>query len=118
MVSAEGRTATEGPLVYGIASSELTAAEIAEAITADPQGPDDVPDSEQVTREVFIIGEFKPNVLLDSGLTMMTRIHYPWKEVNEEQGLVYFVMNRSGGALTTGSLIKFTGFILGEWLSD
>ncbi len=117
-VSAEGRTATEGPLMYGICNLELTAAEIAEAIVADPQGPEDTPASEQVNREIMVLGLLKPNVLLDSGLTLHTEIKYPWKTIPEEQGIQYWVMNRSGGTLTAGSLIKFNAFIYGDWLED
>ena len=65
-VSATLRTTGEGPLQFGIANSDLTAAEIAEVLTSDPQSPNDTIEVEHSMREVFLMGMLKPNILLDS----------------------------------------------------
>ncbi len=114
-----GKTATEGPIIVGLCSTDLSTTEIAEAIDADPQKPDDTPASEQVMRQVMPIWVIGTNDTASlAGPYRYEEIPYPWKEVAEGDGLTWFAMNEDGSALTTGMTIEIQGFLVGEWLND
>ena len=117
-VSYNGKTATEGPLLVGLCSTDLSTTEIAEALAADPQKPDDVPASEQVMRQVFPIWLIPAGPASEPDTKELVEISYPWKEVAEGDGLAWFVQNRDGNALTTGCTIEIHGVCIGEWLND
>ncbi len=114
-----GKTAAEGPIVVGLASTDLSTTEIKECIDADPQKPDDTPASEQVMRQVmpiWVIG--KTETASQNSPYRYEEIPYPWKEVAEGDGLAWFAMNEDGSALTTGTEIEIQGVLIGEWLND
>ncbi len=111
-----GNTAGEGPIVYGLCT-ELTALEVAEAMNADPQFMDDVPASEQANRRVFPVGIFNSNAN-SSEHHDLEEVHYPWKEVPENQTLKWFVFNGSGAALTTGAVATIVAAAVTDWMRD
>ncbi len=114
----EGKTAGEGPLLYGLCLSDLSPTEIQEALNADPQKPDDVPASEQVMRKLMVIGVIPAAMTASTDPEVYREVRFPWKEIEEGSGLSWWVQNRDGGSLTTGTNVRFSSFAMGEWLDD
>ncbi len=115
-VAYKDKTASEGPLLLGLASVDLSNAEIAEALVADPQSPRDQPASEQANRQVF------PLALLPASVEAATQevqplrgVRYPWKRILEGNGLKYFIQNLDGSTLTTGTLVTVFTSVVGTW---
>lgn len=117
-VSFKGKTAGEGPLIAGLCAQDLTNAEIAEALVADPQKTVDTPSSEQGNRRVFPIWNIGPGLVADDSITELKEVHYPWKMIGEDEGLKFFVMNNDGSSLTTGTTMTLFAAVVGEWLRD
>ncbi len=113
----EGKTAGEGPLLWGIAW-ELTAILIAEAINSDPQDEDDSVEVEESTRKVVILGAIPAGGVADINPSSYKRRKIPWKEVPEGATLKFFVFNADAAALTTGTIVKFNGFAVTRWRDD
>ncbi len=112
-----GLTAGEGPLIYGWAT-ELTATEIAEAISADPQGVDDTDASDKANRKVFPVGVFGMANTSTNEQTFYRNVRYPFKELPEGSTLKFFVFNASGATLTTGAVASVTAVVVQEWMRD
>ncbi len=117
--SYSGKTAFEGPLVCGF-SIDLSAAEVTEAMTADPQHINDVPATEEGNRKVFPIWvvPFFATAGETGRDTQLEEVNLPWKELTEGQGIQFFIFNGESGALTTGmgGTLQFTA--VQEWLRD
>lgn len=112
-----GLTTDDGPLLVGLALA-MSAAEVEEALEADPQGVDDVPASEQANRKVFPIGFFTQGKdPVDADLIPLRRVKFPWKEISEGQNLFMFVHNY-GGNMTTGAAVTMIWTAVQEWLRD
>ncbi len=110
------KTASEGPLLLGMASVDLTNAEIAEALVADPQSPRDQPAAEQGNRQVFPMALLPASAEVASQETQPLRsIRYPWKRILEGNGLKLFVQNLDGSTLTTGCLVTVFISVVGTW---
>ncbi len=112
----QGHTAGDGPILFGWAT-ELTAVEIAEALTADPQGIDDTDASDKGNRKVMVVGRFSLLEAHSPDDQFYREVHYPWKEVPEGSTLKFFVFN-AGSTLTTGSFATMTAVVVQEWLRD
>ncbi len=120
---AVGLTAGEGTgLMLGIASNELSVAEIAEALTVD--GPTDRNDrvaAERAARAVFIISSLDEGEVITSSVfhnqTGGPQIVHkmPWTWVATE-GWCFFVFNNSQSAFTTGGTIKLHAKHFGMWV--
>ncbi len=117
-VSYKGKTVGEGPLMYGLCSQDLTNAEIAEALIADPQQIQDEPANEQGNRKVFPLGVIEAGLAADEANQPLRDVRYPWKMIEESQGIKFWVFNIDGNALTTGTEVTFTAAVVGEWLND
>ncbi len=116
-VTWEGKTTIEGPLLYGIATIDLSNAEIEEALEADPQGENDQPASDQGNRQVFPLGLIPASVLISAAHTQhYRRWNWPWKTIPEGSGLKFWVQNLDSATLTTGTLVNFSCVIVQEWL--
>ncbi len=113
----EGKTAGEGPLLWGI-TWELTAVLVAEAINSDPQDEDDSVAVEKTTRKVVVLGAIPAGGVADVNPSSYRRRKIPWREVPEGATLKFFVFNADAAALTTGTIVKFNGFILTKWRDD
>lgn len=119
------KTTAEGPLIWGICVG-VDAAEVAEALSADPQRGADPGASEQSKRKVFPIGIInRASVSNDQGSAMapvdgqkMVDWGVPSWSMLEEEALNLFVFNRGSGALTTGTLIEFGMTVVARWLDD
>ncbi len=116
-----GLPANDGPVVIGLTNQDLSVTEIAECFAADPQKPDDVPGSEQSMRQVFPIWFSQIQGVVNTGvngLRTYQNIAYPWKEVQEGDGLAWFVINLDGVALGTGGVVSIASVTIGDWLGD
>ncbi len=114
-----GLPANLGPVKYGI-SQGLSAAEIAEAIVADPQAPNDIPAKEQATRKAFPLGTFTKTG--DEVIEVKTDLReirgFPFKHISEEQSLAIYAFNDTGAALTGTAIIKVDLLFLVRWDRD
>ncbi len=109
-------TAGEGPLQVGVAMGDLTVSEILESVTASPTGPDDIIAIERGRRPVRLSGAFSglnTEEVLDDGHMIRTRCKFM---LYDGKSLKAWVLNRSGAALTTGSLVRVTGRAYGRWV--
>ncbi len=105
-------TLGEGPVLFGI-SQDLSAAEVAEALTADPSGTGDIPETEQANRRVFPLGMI--SVLGPTEINFVREIHWPWKELKENTGLQMWLFNLDTATLITGgNLVGFHTWVQ-EW---
>ncbi len=110
-----GLTNGEGPILFGL-SKDLSAAEVTEALNADPQGPGDIPATERGNRKVLPIGFWDENSLVPNGHPYMLRdLHWPWKELKENEGIQFFVFNMGSSALTTGGAATMQWTAVQEW---
>lgn len=115
LASIRGLTTTEGPLVLGLAHSNLTVAEVAEALAAEVTDPDDFIARERARRPVRRFGLFNDgsaNQVINDGKMLRVPVRF---SVGDNHDLDIFVMNRSGATLTTGAIIPFQGTIFGRW---
>ncbi len=118
MYSADGE---DGPLVYGLAVA-LNAAEVEEALEADPQSANDVPAQEQVQRPIFPLGII-PRTHADDTASTNKRvpIQLMTKSLNwsipEGANLIWWFYNL-GGALAAGALGVIFAKHYGVWLND
>ena len=115
-VSLRGHTAGEGPITIGVSSTELTVAEIKEAIVAAPQSQTDFPAVEHAKRPVRIVGSFpglSTDEVLNDGRAFRVRFHQQIPAGKNLPNL--FAFNRSGGPLTTGAIILATAKHYGLW---
>ena len=117
MPSWAGKTAGEGPLIYGIAW-DLTATLIAEAINADPQDEDDTTEIEESARKLIVLGTIPAGGVADVNPSRYERVGIPWKEVPEGTTLKFFVHNADSSVLTTGTVVKFNAVVIGHWRDD
>ena len=118
-LSWHNKTADDGPCTVGLCNSDLSPAEVAECMVADPQKPLDTPASEQSMRNIF------PVWLIDKASTgtgnlvqEYTDIRYPWKEILEGDGLSWFLFNHDSATLTVNFVCEIPMVIIGSWLDD
>ncbi len=105
-----GHTGGEGPLVFGVAHSDYTQAEITEWFAATSnwdQG--DLVAQEQAKRKIRQIGEFSGvgvGEVLNNGNSVKIPLRF---YIEEGDTLQTWVLNQDAGALTTGTLIALNG---------
>ncbi len=104
-----GLTATDGPLVVGVAHSDYTATEIEEALEAagawDEGNLVAQEQAKRLVRQVGILTE--EETALNDGQPVKTRLN--WRLATGDT-LQYWLWNR-GVQLTTGSLVKVSGHL-------
>lgn len=117
-----GKNANEGPIYVGLADSELSVGEIAEALNqSGPVSRSDRLKKEKAERAVFLFGVIDPAEV--SGLVhsfegergcikRTTRWTF-----SETTSWCLFAYNGSGAALTTGCIIRFLAKHFGLFLS-
>ncbi len=113
-------TTNEGGVQIGLSvGNGITDAEVKEALTADPQSSDDIPDGEQSLRKVFPLFMVPDAVAVGGDDMMQFRAidRWPFKDIEEGEALKTYAFNTSGSTLTSG-LIKLDMVITGEWLRD
>ncbi len=119
----KGKTATEGPILWGLACN-LAAAELEEAIEADPQtSVDDEKRGEGTWIKMLGLiginmtaGALTGNGGGNDGAASFMDIVINWSVI-EGQAFTLWAYNL-GAALTTGSIIQFTAENMGVWLRD
>ncbi len=111
-------------LIFGIANGELSAVEIAEAMTAVPTGPNDAIPNERAQRAIKVLG------ILDirgapiagtsfmfvgpEGSPMMTSKHR-WT-YHQPEMWDWFIFNNVGSDMTTGALATLSATHYGVWV--
>ncbi len=112
--SMHNHVAGEGPLSVGLSNSDLTIAEIDEAIEAAPTSRSDIVVREQARRPIRRVGVF-PGLLseevLNDGKSIWTTLKM---YMAEGANLVFFVENKTA-QLTGATIINIYGTIYGEW---
>ncbi len=103
-------TAGEGPLVVGVAHSDYTAAEIEEALEATTSwNQKNKIEQERRRRKVRRIGQFagdSTEEVLNDGKPIRVKLGF---KIEEGETLSQWIWNRSGGSLTTGSVLIMSG---------
>ncbi len=117
----DGKTTAEGPIAIGIAAG-LSASEIAEAFTADPQRHEDPNASEAANRKVFPIWlisrrSTQSNDDISDNVRSIRDLRAPTWTLDESEALVWFAFNY-GAALTTGTIIRLTSHRVIDWERD
>ncbi len=110
-----GHTPNEGPLQVGIATDDLSVAEIGEALDASPSSRSDQVAFEQAGRMVRLAGVFDGQVAdekLNEGRLLKTKLGFAVANNNDA---VFFVRNLSGATLTTGSSVRVNGHLIVKW---
>lgn len=115
-VAMRNHTADEGPIDYGLNQSGLTTTEVLEALDASPTSEIDVPAIEHTKRKVRIYGVFDgalPEEKVNDGSPVRKKM---WVPVPDGDPLpeIWF-RNRSGGALTTGTIMEIQVTYFGYW---
>ncbi len=115
--SLRGLTAGEGPVIFGVAHSDYTAAEIEECLEqASGLAKSDKIATEQSNRLVRRIGVLGTNNEIDTtfndGKNHKTRLNWGCAT---GQSLAGWAWNKSGGNLTTGAVLQFQGDLLIRW---
>lgn len=110
--------AGEGPLLFGIASDELTVTEIKEALEADgPLDPEDRLKEERATRPVWVLCQFGGNNGVDevpnNGMAVEKTMRWTF---SSQSGWVFFAYNRSGASLTGSSQVVYDAKHFGVWV--
>ncbi len=110
-----GLTPSEGPITVGLAHSDYTVAEIAEAIGSTASiNPADMISRERAKRLVRVIGTFRSeaNNDLRNGEPIKTRLNWAIP-IGVEVSL--FAFNTGSAVLTTGTIIACEGSL---WVKD
>ncbi len=116
-MSWRNNTTLEGPIVWGLAKGPIDAAEIEEALEADPQGEVDIPAAEFAVRKVFPMGMIPASGTVNGGLEMMPMrsIRFPWKTVRDDESIAIWHWNLGAATLTTGWLVVYFFTFVVEW---
>ncbi len=110
-----GHTASETPIMFGLAHSDLTDAEILEALNAEVTDPDDIIAKERAKRPVRKIGGFYGTIaepVFNDGKKYRQKMAFT---VGDGHDISLWAKNQSGAALTTGTIIEYDGVIYGRW---
>lgn len=115
-----GMTGNEGPVGFGIASNELSVAEIAAAINMNgPKDPDDRSFVEQIERAVKVFGTVRANGVWEpsgnGNFSRVNRLKHQWT-YSSTNGWCWFAFNFSNNTLTTGGVIQIHCKIYGVWI--
>ncbi len=109
-------TATEGPVMVGIANADLSDTEIQEALDASPVSASDIIALERMRRPVRIAGTFSlagADETLNDGKAIRTKLHTVLEAGIE---LDVWARNKGQATLTTGGLVTVLGKLYGYWL--
>lgn len=116
--SLRDHTANEGPLNVGFSHSDYDATEIEECLDAGGTftGPGTKIEQEHARRLVRSAGVFPGNEteeVLADGEQIQTAMKFV---AQDGKGISIWCKNQSGGTLTTGAVVRFTGHAIGRWL--
>ncbi len=107
-------TAGEGPITVGFAHSDYSVTEIKECLETLNIDPGNKVAQERAKRLIRIVGTFGSNAneALNDGKPISTKLNWL---ITEAFQVNFFVFNDDTVALTTGSLVNFTGNM---WVQD
>ncbi len=108
-------TGGETPLEFGVTHSDLSVAEVDEALTAEVTDPDDIIAKERARRPVRRIGLFNgvsTQQQFNDGNPKRVKIKF---SIGNGFNLDFWIKNRSGAILTTGAIVEFSGTLFGRW---
>ena len=115
IVQMRDHTAPEGPLEFGLSHGDYTDTEIKEYLDVSYMDPDKKIEAEHARRLVRMVGGL-------SGLNASEAFNDGRKyrqilkfTVGNGYNLDFWVANRDGGSLTTGTTIMFSGTLFGRW---
>ncbi len=115
-IGIHGMAAGEQPLQLGVSHSDLTVAEVKEALDATLANPDDIIAREHSRRPVRTLGVIQQTsssgAVFNDGKPKRQRIKF---SVGNGFDLDFFCVNRSGGVLTTGAIIEINCVLYGRW---
>ncbi len=111
------------PMSVGVAHSDYSNAQVAEATDVELLGPGDKIQQEMARRSIRRITSLNTfansnetemqGVSATGGPIIRTKVKFT---IQSGRTLTIWVKNRSGSALTTGSVLTFSGHIYGRWL--
>ncbi len=104
----------DGPILVGMSAGGLSAAEIEEAIEADPTGSFDRPAIEESNRPVWPVALL--NQALEGGMLQAKGSFNPRWTMPETIGWSWWVYNLENAALTTGSAVIVFAKNFGVWV--
>ncbi len=117
----DGLTSTEGiGLTLGICNGDLTAVEIAEALSAAPLQPSDRVETERAERFVKIVGSFVVDSIATQRILQgplggsLIEVVLRWT-FSKTDAWEFFVMN-NGPTLTTGATVRLGATHYGVWV--
>lgn len=110
----EAPTSEEGPIVIGLASGELTDAEIEECLEARPVDRNDRVELEKSSRPVWPLAILGANQ--SNAETAVIDKTIRWTFSNDD-GWKYWAYSLDGTSLTTGSYVKGLLKIFGVWVT-
>ncbi len=124
--SITGLTAGEGhPMNCGLSHSDYSDAQLLENLDNEFLGPGDKIQQEQSRRSVRqagvlhseggLAGSATDLVLIGAGGSRVNRVKCKFL-ISSGKAMDLWIWNRSGGALTTGSSVRFSGSLYGRWL--
>ncbi len=114
--SINGLTAGEVPIEAGFNHGDLSVTEIGEALDAEILDPSDIIARERARRPVRRAVKFSEGAATEMVINNGTEVRTPLRfMVNDGKAIQFWVANRSGGALTTGSRVEISGTLYGRW---
>ncbi len=115
-VASRGHAQGEGPLQVGVAHGDLTVTEIKECIESDNSDPNNIIQKERSRRPVRTVGYLRQDVdpaLIGDGQMQRVRCKFM---VGDGKAINVWASNRSGAALTTGTVVHIDGVLFGRWV--
>lgn len=112
----KGLTDGDGPLEAGFVHSDLSAAELVEALSAEPTSPGEIIEREQANRPVRFAGMFSgigTNEVLNNGKFLRTKINMT---LDAGQNVNFYIANLAGKSLETGASVRLIGRLYVRWL--
>ena len=112
VISIDGLTLGDGPILWGFAAAEISAAELEEYLEAIPVSSRDTPAKDQVQRAVQVMGA----VGLNQEVVYMQGHRMLLPTFREGVGFAIWVYN-AGVQMTTGAVWRERGRFFGRWLN-
>ncbi len=112
----KGSTPDEGPIEFGL-SADVSATEIDECLTSDPQRPSQPGEIEESMRAVWPMGVLVESTEGNGRIVQQGVTKIGWS-IREGTSLRWWFRNHSVNALTTGSTVKGLAKHFGVWLCD
>ncbi len=111
-----GLTPGEGPILLGWADNDLSATEVEESIDAVPVSQSDYINIERSRRPVRSIASFQGELadeVLNDGKAFRVKVNRTFH--HDQSDFSFFVMQQSGGSLTTGAAVILNCKFYGYW---